>query len=295
MILIVGCGNLGNYLIQHILLKTDEKILATVRDVQNAVSFPNVEYIKCDVSVNSDLDNLKNKIADNRVKVFYLAASHNIDYVYKKPDEARKVNIAGLECFLDKITDIDSLFYASTDCVYGESKASDHIFNEGSEINPINEYGRQKAEAEKFILNHGYNVVRFSLLFGPSLSGKKNFYDSVCEDLQSGKQTEMLDGMERQVISYADAAKYMYELSELDSEKLPSVVNVCGDKLYSKYDMGCVLADKLKVSKTLVNKVSEEQGRKLFSDKRASSITMDNSLLKSLLSIEEVLWEETKC
>ena len=295
MILIVGCGHLGNYLIQYIRSRTDEAILATVRDMNNSVCFPGVEYLKCDITCDADLKNLKNRISDNNIKVFYLAASHNIDYVYKKPEEARMVNINGLQNFLDNIKNIESLFYASTDCVYGESKNSGYIFTESDKPEPINEYGHQKAEAENIVLSYGFNVIRFSLLFGPSLNKKKNFYDKLCSDLKNGKQIEMIDGMKRQVISYADAARYMYELSMVDNVTLPSVVNVCGDKLYSKYDMGRVIADKLNLSQAPVSRVSEEQGSKFFSDKRASHIVLDNSLLKSVLNIDEILWEETKC
>lgn len=293
MILIVGCGNLGNYLIRHIRSKTDEQILATVRNTEKVISFDNVEYIKCDITVDADLQKLKAKIGDNKIKVFYLAASHNVDYVYNHPKEAGNVNIAGLQHFFDEVTSIDGLFYASSDCVYGENNSSESAFTESAELHPINEYGRQKTEAEKLVLKYGFNVVRFSLLFGPSLSEKKNFFDKICEDLLSGKSVEMIDGMERQVISYADAARYMYELSVLDASEIPPVINICGDEHYSKYDMGCVLARKLGVPESLVQPVSEEQGSRFFSDKRASYISLDNSLLKSLLNIDEILWEVT--
>lgn len=295
MILIIGCGFLGNYLIKHIREKSDEPILATAGNLDNLICYDNVEYLKCDVTDEEDLKNLRNKIAGNPVKVFYFAASHNIDYVYENPVDARKVNVDGLESFLSTITSIDSLFFASTDCVYGESRLPEEVFTEKTPVNPINEYGRQKLVAEELVLRHGFTVLRFSLLLGPSLTDKKNFYDKLCMDLLNSNEIEMIDGMKRQVISYADAARFMFELSNIDSEMLPDIINVCGDKFYSKYDIGCVLAEKNKLSTSLVKKISEEQGKSFFLDKRASCIHMDNSLLKSLLKIDQISWEEMIC
>ena len=83
MILIVGCGFLGNYLLKCATEKTDEKIVATVRDLNSVVPLDKVEYIKCDVSDKNDLISLAEKCKDEPLTVFYFAACHNVDYVYK--------------------------------------------------------------------------------------------------------------------------------------------------------------------------------------------------------------------
>lgn len=295
MILIVGCGFLGNHLVKYICSQTDEPVLATVRSFENLLSYDNVEYIECDITVKSDLTKLKEKLSSKSVKVFYFAASHNIDYVYKNPSDARKVNVEGLENFLNLNINIEKLFFASTDCVYGESKFDKTKFSESSVVSPINEYGRQKAEAEEIVIKHGFTVLRFPLLLGPSLTTKQHFYDRICKDLKNNNPIEMIDGMKRSVISYSDAAKFMFLLSCCDENSIPNIINVCGDEIYSKYDIGCILARKTGASVSLVKKISEEQGRSFFLDKRASDIVMDNTLLKSLLGIDEILWEETIC
>ena len=75
----------------------------------------------------------------------------------------------------------------------------------------------------------------------------------------------------------------------------PQVINVCSDESLSKYDMGCVLAEAFGESKALIKKISEDEGKKFFKDKRVSFGAMDNSLLKALLNKEKIMWEVEKC
>ena len=133
-----------------------------------------------------------------------------------------------------------------------------------------------------------YNVLRLSLLTGCSLSPKKNFFDRIKNDLQNNKEIEMIDGMRRQVISFSAAAEYIYRLSLIDNERLPDIINICGDELYSKYEMGCAVARSLGVSEDLVKKISENDGMRFFLDRRAACVNMDNSLLKKLLCLDEI-------
>jgi hypothetical protein len=59
--------------------------------------------------------------------------------------------------------------------------------------------------------------------------------------------------------------------------------------------MGCILAESLGASKALIKKISEDEGKKFFKDKRASFGAMDNALLKSLLNKEKITWEVEIC
>lgn len=293
MILIVGCGFLGNYLLKEISKKTNESVVATIRNSKNSFYVSSAEYIYCDVSNNKDIEKLIEKCRSKDLTVFYLASCHDVDYVFENPEKAREINVQALDNFIKNVPNIKRLFYASTDCVYGEGKDFDGRFKEGDPLNPINEYGRQKIEAENIVISNGYNVLRFPYMFGPSLSTKKHFYDKLYFALLNDGEIELIDGMKRSAISYWQAAKIICDLFAL--EKLPQVINVCGDDSVSKYDIGCVLALKNSVSLNRVKRISEKDGKKFFKDKRATCIEMDNSLLKSLLNIEKIKWEEDQC
>lgn len=289
MILIIGCGFLGSYVLKHISEKSKEPIVATVRDINNIPDIRGVEYIQCEITNASDIEKLAERCKTESLTVFYFAACHNIDFVYENPQEAEKINIDSLEFFISSFPNIKKLFFASTDCVYGENEEKNFKFNEMSELNPINEYGNQKKSAEEIVRANGFTVFRLPFMLGPSLTSKPHFYDNICSKLLNEEKVEMIDGMERNVLSYKQVAMLMFELSKL--EKLPNTINICSDKVMSKYEIGCVLAKKLNVSLSLVQKITEKDGKKFFKDRRASCTDMDNALLKKLLGLTELNWE----
>ena len=289
MILIVGCGFLGSYLLEYILKHTNEKIAVTTCKSGKTALEGNYEYIKCDVTDRNDLALLSEKCKGEKLTVFYFAACHNVDYVYEHPEEAEKINVTALESFFDIMPEIEKFFFASTDCVYGEGEK----LSESSALNPVNEYGRQKMKAEKIVLLKGFTVLRYPFMLGPSLTGKHHFYDWVCSKLRTGETVEMIDGMWRSVISYSQAAEMTFRLSLLENP--PQIINVCSDKAVSKYETACILSEKINAEKSNVKKISEKDGEKFFRDRRASCSVMDNSLLKALLKEEKIVWEEERC
>lgn len=290
MILIVGCGFLGSYLAKHISAVSGEKVLAAVRNSEKMLQLNNTEYVCCDVTNAQQIKMLAEKTKNERLTVFYFAACHNIDFVYRNPEKARETNITALDNFLNTFDNIEKLFFASTDCVYGEN-ANVELLNEKSELHPVSEYGRQKAEAEKIVAAKGFTSVRLPFMLGPSpFKNQPHFYDRIKLSLQNGQSVEMIDGLHRSVLSYAQTAGLLFQLSEY-GVVLPGVINVCSDTGLSKYEMGCTLAEHFGFSDELIVKISEKEGEKFFADKRASSSVMDNSLLKSLLGLTEIKWE----
>lgn len=293
MILIVGCGFLGSYLLKHITENTDEPVLATVRSTEKTPQVSGAEFIKCDIGNSSDLQALAKHCEGQSVTVFYFAACHYIDYIYENPKVAYKINIDALENFINTIPNIKKLFFASTDCVYGEGEGKDFKFKENSELKPVSEYGKQKIMAENIIISKGFTVLRLPFMLGKSLSQTPHFYDKITASLINGEEVEMIDGMYRSVLSYSQVAQIMYKLSCL--AETPQIINVCSDNSLTKYQMGVILAENNNAPVRLIKKITEAEGEKFFKDKRASFGAMDNTLLKSLLGVKNIKWEEEKC
>ena len=287
MILIVGCGFLGQYVLKELLQKTDETILCTYRAEKPKLKFniddKRVRFAKCDVTSKVDLQALGVLCGGEKVTVFYFAAYHNIDAVYHHPNEAKKVNVDALKNFCATVKNMDALYFASTDCVYGESKPEHELFKETDKCNPINEYGKQKLEAESLVLKAGFNVFRFSLLYGASLSEKQNFYDKTFLHLKRGESVEMITGLSRNAITYKKAAKIIVKLV-LEREDIPQIMNIAGDKLLTKYELGLRIAADAGAAPELIKPISKTEGQKFFAEKRASVIALDNALLNSNLS-----------
>lgn len=288
MVLIFGCGVFGRHLLRA-LPDGGETVVAVNAHESTAVlsTSDRIVHRVCDVRSAQDLAALAAFCGKEPLTVYYFAAMHNIDAVFADPDAAYAVNVDGLRAFLGCGLSIRQLFFASTDCVYGENDALHPCFTEDDPLHPVNVYGAQKAEAEAIVRAHGFTVLRFPFLFGPSLCDKPNFYDTSVQKLQSGTPIEMIDGMARSALSYETAAKLLVRLSELS---LPAgdTINVCGDRGYGKYEIGLMLAEKVGCSASLVQKLSMQEGERFFRDKRADSACMDNTKLKRLLRLQRI-------
>ena len=69
---------------------------------------------------------------------------------------------------------------------------------------------------------------------------------------------------------------------------VPQTLNLCGDESLSKYDVGVLIAKKNNLPLKHIVKTPEAEIMKLFYETRTSSTAMDNSLLKSILGVNEI-------
>ena len=287
MILIFGCGILGRHLLRA--LPEGERVLAvSTHDVCGVPGVrADVSFLRCDVRARDDLARLAEICCGEPLTVFYFAAMHNIDAVFCDSEAARRVNIDGLRDFFDCGLNVRKLLFASTDCVYGENDPDYPLFPEDAPLRPVNEYGRQKSAAEEIVRAHGFTVTRLPFMVGTSLCDKPNFYDNSVRRLQNGEEIEMIDGMARSALGYPSAARLLLRLSQT---ALPpgETVNVCGDRGYSKYEIGCLLAEQAGAPLSLVRKITMQQGQRFFKDRRADNALMDNTKLKRLLGVNEI-------
>ena len=84
MILIVGYGYLGSYLVKEVLKNTDEPLVVTYRNTKKPNNFKSVRCLYCDVTDIVSVRKLGELCRGEELTVFYLAACHNVDYVYEK-------------------------------------------------------------------------------------------------------------------------------------------------------------------------------------------------------------------
>ena len=287
MYLVVGAnGFLGSYLIKNILEKTSEKILATdlVCPEENRAR---IIWQKCDITNEDDVIRLKKNTENEKLKVLFLAAYHHPDAVLKNPQIAWNVNVVALAKFLGIFENIDTLYYPSTEVVYGEMK--DKPFKEDSNLNPVSRYGELKTVAERMVNVAGFNVVRFPVLMGPSLlKGKKHFYDEIVETVKNGGTMEMFSDQFRSMIDFDTAAKIVISLVENREAHKYKIVNISGDEALSKYDLGVRICHANGLDPSKIIPISMDGDNKIFTAKRAKSTLLDNSLVKEILNLNEL-------
>jgi dTDP-4-dehydrorhamnose reductase len=294
MFVIIGAsGYLGSYLIKNIIDGTDDKVIATYNssNQENIKPFDRVSWVKLDISDSASVDRFcKTELRDGvEYKFIYLASYHHPDQVEKNPRKAWDVNTASLDAFLCKAkSNIHSLYYASTDSIYGES-INDYIFVEGDAYNPVNKYGRTKAVAEQIVLMHGFSVVRYSLLMGPSIISKKHFFDIIVESLKSKKDIDMFIDSSRSVISF-DAAAYFTILLLQRHYKKQDIINITSDSQLTKFDIAMKLAKKLSLDDRFIKAVSVAS-QDNFGSKRAKNTLISNKKLKNILEKDNILYD----
>ncbi len=288
MYAIIGAnGYLGSYIRKVILEDTGEDLICVDRNIAQNKTDKRVKWVSCDITDRAGVDELLKELSSyENVKIVYLAAYHNPDLVDKNPQLAWDINVTSLSYFINRADFAKAIYYPSTDSVYGESKDFYH-FKESDPLDPVNIYGHNKCAAEALLVHKGRNVVRFPFLISPSLAGKPHFYDRIVESLKNNEPFEMYEDSYRSSLSFENAARLLVALIEKGNRH--PIVNVCGDKDLSKYDVGLMVAEKEGLDKKLIVPVKMgEITIEGFVTKRATSTLMDNSLLKEILGLEYV-------
>ena len=286
MYAIIGAnGYLGAYLRKAILEDTDEDILCADLNIPEDTQ-ERVTWRRCDITDREDVDLFVEYLKTlPDLKILYLAAYHNPDLVEQNHELAWNINVTSLSYFLNKASFAKEIYYPSTDSVYGESENFYH-FKESDPLNPVNFYGHNKCAAEAILVHLGRHVVRFPFLISPSLAGKPHFYDRIVESLRNGQPFEMYADSYRSSLSFENAARLTIALIEKGNPH--PIVNVCGDKDLSKYDVGLMIAVREQLDPILIVPITMDKKMEGFETKRATSTLMDNTLLKETLGLEYV-------
>lgn len=291
MYVVIGAnGYIGAYVTKNILKYTNDSVLAIGRHIASVDIYnKRVSGVQCDITDDRDIAKLSQKVAlMENVKIIYLAAYHHPDDVKKNPKVAWNVNVTSLSKVLNSLDNVKCLYYVSTEMVYGEGN-KEKLFSEKDELKPVNLYGVQKKVAEAIVLGYGYNVVRFPFVIGPSLlPGKKHFYDIIVDTVRSGNVMEMFEDAYKSALDFDTATKLVIELTKMDTEVVPKILNVAGDSILSKYDIGVEIAKANGLDEQLIKSIRLSQDNKIFNEKRASCTLLDNTLLKKTLQLDTI-------
>lgn len=107
--------------------------------------------------------------------VIHLAALSQIDYCEKHPRSAYRVNVTATQNLCRVLAHSNThLIFASSNAVFNDSKG---FYREDDKTNPINVYGKTKAEGEKIVIGTPVlsTIVRCSTFFGwPPLGTREN-------------------------------------------------------------------------------------------------------------------------
>lgn len=121
------------------------------------------------------------------------------------------------------------LLHVSTDLVFGGDRAP---YASTATPDPLNVYGRTKAQGEAAVDAGGGLVVRLPLLFGPSFDGCRGATDMI----RGEQRVSLYTNEYRTPLHVADAATALVDLLLTDRT---GVLHVAGQERVSRWDFGC--------------------------------------------------------
>jgi dTDP-4-dehydrorhamnose reductase len=170
--------------------------------------------------------------------ILHTAALASVARCLEDPTAARLVNVQGTQ-FLTELAGAKNarLILVSTDLVFDGERGN---YRETDPPAPLSVYGKTKREAEQVVLARpGHAVVRLSLLFGPTLTGRPSFFDTQWAALQSGKPLALFEDEWRTPLSLARAARALIAVAESD---FTGLIHIGGPERMSRLEMGQRLA-----------------------------------------------------
>lgn len=188
-----GSGFVGTNLCRRLALKQQD---FEIIDLKMSNKFPE----KCKIADVRDIESLRNAI--NGDVVVNLAAVHRDDV--RDKTEYQRTNVDGAEnvALVCEEKGIDKIVFTSTVAIYGFAEPGT---DESGAINPFNEYGRTKFEAEEKLRTWHANgdnsliIVRPSVIFGEGNRG--NVYN-LLNQIASGKFLMVGKGENKKSMAY---------------------------------------------------------------------------------------------
>lgn len=190
--------------------------------------------------------------------IVHTAGMTSVEECESKPDLAHHVNVelaANLSkaCAERKVTQV----HISTDHLFSGHK---QFVDEEEPVEPINVYGKTKAEAERQVseINAEALVVRTNFYgWGPSY--RHSFSDIVIDTLRTGRELTLFNDVHYTPILTETLAKTVHQLVE---RRVCGICNVSGNDRLSKHDFGCRVAKKFGLDSSLIKegRMSERAG-----------------------------------
>lgn len=195
-----------------------------------------------DLAELNSLDFLDN---EELLGIIHLAANADLNACEMNPTESYKINVKASAllayyAFKRKLPFI----FASTDQVFDGERGA---YGPKDEANPLNEYGRQKLEAEKLILSIKPSAVvcRLPLMIGEHGGYEKAFV----EDLKAGKQQRLFTDEIRSVAEVNNIAKSLLEALAWQG----GIYHLGGPKALNRYELALILAKKYGLDQALLS------------------------------------------
>lgn len=227
-----------------------------------------IDLAVCDDTVASFVSAARPRV------VIHAAAVTLISDCARDPERAEAVNVAGTVRVADACRDAGArLVHVSTDLVFDGEHAP---YDEKAAPAPLSVYGRSKLAAEHEAARRVPNllVVRTTLLFGPTLTTRRGFFDQQLEALKTGSpRMRLFEDEWRTPLSLRAAAEALVAMAREDD--LRGTIHLGGPERVSRYEMGERLARHVGVDPASVFERASRLG--IGGEPRPRDVSLDSS------------------
>jgi len=212
--------------------------------------FPELLSDKCRILDLSE--NISSWQPPDNIDVAYIcAAICSIKECEEETGVARKVNVDNTVELAKKLVGSGAfVVFPSTNMVFDGAKPD---YCENDNVCPLNEYGKQKVEAEKELLKIGNcAIVRFTKVIGPNFPLIKNWIN----DLKNNVTVHPFSNMKMAPVSLKFAAKMMKKIGE---SKSTGIWHVSNNEEVTYEEVAKHIAKKINVSDDLIRAVKAKE------------------------------------
>ena len=263
VIVIGGTGLVGNALLRTWTARGARVSAATYH------CHPSGSFLQLDMR---DEAKVRSFLAAHRPNVVAVpAANPFVDYCELHPEETREVNVKGTLNVARACREIGArMIFYSSDYVFDGVKGS---YTEEDAPCPINEYGRQKAEAESGVLacDPKNLVLRTSGAYGWQWE-EKNFVLQVRKNLSEGRRMRVADGVRYNPTYVENLAEIT---AELVAARAGGIFHVVGAEEIGRYQFAAQAANAFGLDAALIERVPAGEFKAPAARPKESSLMTD--------------------
>jgi dTDP-4-dehydrorhamnose reductase len=174
--------------------------------------------------------------------IAHAAADPNVDRCERDPTGTRAINVDGVRNVVAAAGNAGSrVVYFSSDYVF--DGRSSRPYSEGDLTSPINEYGRQKVEAESLVLSQpGGLVCRISGVFGWE-RGRRECRNFVCQVIERLERGERVSAAGDQSLCPTYAPDIARSVKGLIAAGTQGVVHIAGPEVMTRAGFALLVAE----------------------------------------------------
>lgn len=301
-----GCGFIGTKLTEQLL---DNKEIEKI--VLYDLLEPPMQLLEHDLSkkikfVKGDLTDKKLLLESTQEidQIIHLAAIADVKKCKEEPEFTRTINVIGTKNILEvcQQNKIEKMIFASTmSAIYGNSLQ----FDENNEPTPISEYGKHKAEAEKFIQDFCSKnnlkgiILRKSNLFGLGFLPKQNVVNLFVNNAILGKPLKVDGvGQVRNFLHIGDACNAYTKAVFSEIKSNFEVFNISGKDTLSISNLAFLVKDEVekktqrKIEVIQSNQRGEIPQNPIISIGKAKSILEYEPEISLKMGINEIIEQQ---